>query len=1189
MDKVVRTLGAEGGKRRASFSRPNVILLVIVFFVGAAWAQQQNGQVTGVVTDPTGAVVPGAKIAMTNPDVGAKFETTSNNIGVYILPNIPFGRYSMTVTAAGFSTYNRPIVEIATGTTATVNIVLTVGSANQEVTVEAQAIVLESTTSSLGTAVEEKLKSDIPNLINGGERSPFSYIYVAPTVNDQRQLTIGGSRGGDLDVLVDGMTSDVDTNSMGNGGGGLPSVESIGEFKLLLNSIPAEYGRSSGAAVTFATKSGTNTYHAVGYEFLRNDKLDARNWQAATRSPYKQNEYGVAGGGPVWIPKLYNGKDKTFFWFDWTGYKYRTAAASGYTTLPTPAERGGNYSANPNIIYDALNLFTDASGNQQRTPFPGNVIPASRISPVSAYFLKVLPLPSLPGETLNYVGSSTNSTDSNNVNVKADQYLGEKNRISFFYQYSKPTNNNGAILGSLFGTNTADTINRGRLEWDYTITPSLINSAEYGFTRHVNISAQNSLGQNIGAKAGLTGYFDGNCPDVTVDRLRPGETDICGSPSASTRFSLVNTVNESLLWTHGGHTVKGGIQFIRWNSNVNSGQGSTGGSPAPAVGLFRFFAYETANTSQAGGTAWASFTLGYPDYTLDAQAQAYGIREAYFAPFLQDDWRISRKLTINMGLRWDIDVPYSEVQGREATFNPREPNPGATGELGAVAFYGTGPGRLGSNRVGKIDWHEFGPRLGLAYQINPKTVFRAFWGIIDVGIQNGNADFADRTGFYALGQIPPPANAAGIAYNWTDPFPKALFGNVPSLDPTLKNGQTETYQNPLEIGRTPQLYMYSASVQRQLKGNILLEVAYLANYSKHDSDHTYPNELNPIYWPLGAALNAPLNSAANQALPVVQAMPVQAGGIHAPFPQFNTSQPLYQSLLSYPQYTQVVNDASPTTSSSYNAGYVKFQKRFSQGLTFLASYNLSKYLSDNTWSPGTYGSIARNYWDRRLDKQLRMGNNPNRLVLSYSYDLPFGPGQKFLANTGFFGKMALGGWTISGIQVYENGEPAITDGYLSIPVPTTPSITTSGSHANRVLGVPVQSNNSCGSLQFTPGNPNNPKRYLFNAGNAAEAAATGLPLAYSPEGDYQFGNGTLVDPHAKQCPIFNEDITIRKDFPVVERLKIQLGADFFNLLNRHTWSSSPGGQDVSAAQFGLATPYQPNGPRVIQMHVRIAF
>jgi len=321
------------------------------------WSQSQRGEVTGVVTDASGAVIPSVKVELVNPQIGAKFETTSNPSGVYTIPLVPFGRYAMTVTSPGFATYTRPVVEVATGTTNTVNVVLTIGEVSQQVSVQGGAVVLESTTSSLGTAVDEKLKTDLPNLINGDKRSPFSYIFVSPTVNPHMQLTIGGSRANAVEVLVDGQTTDIDTNAMGNNGGGLPSVEAIGEFKLNLNSMAAEYGRSSGGEIAFATKSATNVYHGVGYEYLRNDKLDARPWQAATRDIYKQNEYGFAGGGPVWIPKVYNGHNKTFIWGNYTGYKFRTAAATSVTTLPTAEQRDGNFSA-PDVptLYDALNI-----------------------------------------------------------------------------------------------------------------------------------------------------------------------------------------------------------------------------------------------------------------------------------------------------------------------------------------------------------------------------------------------------------------------------------------------------------------------------------------------------------------------------------------------------------------------------------------------------------------------------------------------------------------------------------------------------------------------------------------------------------------------------------------------------------------------------------------------------------------
>jgi hypothetical protein len=464
--------------------------------------------------------------------------------------------------------------------------------------------------------------------------------------------------------------------------------------------------------------------------------------------------------------------------------------------------------------------------------------------------------------------------------------------------------------------------------------------------------------------------------------------------------------------------------------------------------------------------------------------------------------------------------------------------------------------------------------LGLAYQIDNKTVFRAFAGMIHQGIQSGNADFADRTGFYASGIPKPPTDPLGLFFNWDNPFPQDVLGKTPNTDPAFRNNQSVTFQSPQWIGKPPSVYMWSAGFQREVKGNILLELTYLANASKHGNDHQYINALEPRYWGLGQLLLKPLNSPE-----------VQAAGFKAPYPQFDANLPLFRALLPRPQFVQIVDDASPTTSSTYHAAYIKAQKRFSSGLTFLANYTVSKYLSDTMWSPGTFGSIPRDYYNRRLDKGLRHGDMPRRLVLSYSYELPFGPGKKLAAGTGRIGKLLLGGWTIAGIHQYQSGPPAVLDGFLSIPVPLTPSVTTSGSRADRVKDVPVRSKFSCGELEF--GNP--AKNHLFNAGNAAQAARTGLPAAFQPEGDFKIGNTPNTDPHARQCPTFNEDINITKSIPVRENLRIRFGADIFNVLNRHSFESGKGGQDVSGQNFGVINVFQIAGPRQVQLHIRVEF
>ena len=385
----------------------NALAVCIALILAApVLPQTQRGQFVGAVTDPSGSAIPGAKIEVFNPETGVKVDTVTNTSGLYTVPGLNYGRYTLTVTAAGFAPYIIENMEIATSTTTTVNVVLKVGNVSEKVEVlAANPVVLESTTSDIGTSIDEKLEKDAPNLVSGGKRAASSYILLAPGVNPIGQLTVGGSRTFTTEATMDGQTVSTDTSKMdATDASGLPSVEAIGEFKLLLNSMDAEYGRSGGGQVIYATRSGTNTYHGAGYWYLRNYDLDARPWQAIQRDPLKQSEFGFVGGGPVRIPKVYNGTNKTFFWANITGYKLRDVSSSGgflagatVVTLPTAAMRAGDFSApDINPIYDILSTTT-VNGNPVREQFPGNIIPTSRFSGVSEFFINKMPQANLPG------------------------------------------------------------------------------------------------------------------------------------------------------------------------------------------------------------------------------------------------------------------------------------------------------------------------------------------------------------------------------------------------------------------------------------------------------------------------------------------------------------------------------------------------------------------------------------------------------------------------------------------------------------------------------------------------------------------------------------------------------------------------------------------------------------------------
>jgi hypothetical protein len=1156
--------------------RKTLLLLVLAVTCvadRALLAQTQRGTIVGTIADPTGAVVPSAKVQVVNDDTGAQFGGLSNTDGYYNVPYLPYGKYTVNVPVAGFKVYTVHGVEVAAATTTTLNIVLEVGSQTQEVSVTATPVVLEASTSSVGTNIEQKLKDDLPV---ANRRNPLTYLYTVPGYQPSVQSTLAGARFGSNSILLDGQAPDVSIVAQGDTGNpALPSVESIGEFNVLLNSVPAEYGRTGGPTISFATRSGTNELHGAAYEYYGNSRFNARPWQAASRGTGYQHYFGAVAGGPVWIPKLYNGRNKSFFFVDYSDIRNSSAGtASAITTLPSAAMRQGDFSASDILpIYDVLSARTDASGNVLYNQFPGNQIPLTRESKVSKNLLDLIPVANRPGSINNFVGSLPPIQSTQwLLSLKGDHYISANDRLSGYFQASRPQMLGASLQGENFGDATRSNFNRIRLDWSRNFTPRVSQQLLFGLTRQWGSTQSRNFGQNIGQKAGLTGLLDPNCPRIEVDRAQQSVFTMCFNLANITAVTNT-TMNYSLLVNRGPHTFKWGVEYIKFNQNSNArsstiqdaaGAFNFGGiPPRPTVSPIRQNA--TSQTDSTGGNSWADFYLGLPKVASVSSPVILGYRQPYFAAYLQDDWRVTRKLTINAGLRWDLDGPYSEVHGQISRFDSTTPNPGAAGRLGALVFYGNGPGQLGTNIAGDYHFRNFAPRLGFAYQFDNRTVIRGFGGMLYAGVQNTNVDFATRDGFQAAGEPLTPANRFSLYYNWDQLFPQNVLGKVPNIDPALRNGQGTESQDPDGVARAPVSYMWSLSVQREVRFGILLETDYIANNMKHGTDRLQLNFLPQQYWKLGPLLDLPLNSPQ-----------VQAAGFGAPYPGFNMTSPLYQALLRYPQYLGLREDATNGTSGTYHALILKAQKRFSSGLSFLANYTVSKFITDSQWLPGAFGSFPTVPNNRALDKGLYRFDVPQRLVLNYSYDLPFGKRKKFLGNSRVL-DLAFGGWTITGIQQYQRGVPASFSGSFNKSIPTV------GGGALRVVGVPTRSSIACGDLQYA-----NPQRnYLFNAGNPAQAASTGRPLAFAPAGDYQIGNIPRIDPQGRQCGREDEDLAIFKSFTIRESVRFRFGAESFNLLNRHTWVSGVNGQSITAPNFGEIVPDQPFGPRVVRLKFRM--
>ena len=1159
--------------------RAIVVALALLPCVPLGMAQTTQGQLNGRVSDASGAIIPGAEIEILNPATGVTQAIATNEVGQYVV-FLPFGTYDLTVRAEGFGENIITGVLVTTASETTLDVELRLEAVAEQVSVSASIAQLETTDTTVGAAIEENLMRRAPIPVQGQKRRPYQYIGLSPGVNNTNgRGNIAGSRTLNTVILLDGLSTESTNNGVGEQATNTePSVEAIGEYKLLLSNTSAEYGRSSGGLITYATKSGTNEFHGSVWNFHNNSFLNARPWQAAERANSRNNEFGIAAGGPVLIPKLYDGRNRTFFWSTLSYYRQSaTGSATNYLTVPTAAMREGDFShPDLNLLYDRKDQYRDAENQIRFRPFPSNRIPMSRLSRVSANVMQLLPLPNAR-ETpeLNHLGSVSSTFRPWDLTTKIDHQFNDNHRMAAFYQYGtapRLESDPGGILDDTFGRNNFNSFQRIRVDYSWLQSPTVVHQFLVGFNYQSNGREQNNFGQGLSNQLGLAGMPSNECPWIQLARASSFGVSICANSPSNREAKLIPNWSYSTMWNKGLHTIKFGYQGQFWRINRHDQGGFAGGLTVGAAGTYLFgvsegnLGSETKDTNGSGGFHLADFFLGLPNFVGTAAGLALEEREAYHALFVQDDWKVFPNLTLNLGLRWDLQMPFRETSGQFSGFDETLENPGVTGYRGAVEFYGTSPGANGKTRVGSPTWGNFGPRAGLAWQIDDKLVFRAGAGIQYMAIQNTNVRSVNRTGHEARGNPPPRADPFAPYYEWDNGFPSTQLGTPPFTDPTFLNDQSITnWMNPATIGTPPVLYFISAGFQRQFR-DWVLETTYYSNLGRNNADHERINDLHPDYWHLGPLLTLPISDPA-----------VVAAGYGKPYPEFPDNLPLERSLRRFPQYGNISNDAGINTGMNYNAFMLKATKRYSNGLSFLGHWTVAKQLGDVDWAPGAFGSNTRNSYNRKLDKRINRYDTTHRAVFSYSYDLPFGPGQRFGGN-GAFSKYVLGGWTISGVQEYVNGFPISTSGGLSVGIPGGVR-----NLADRVAGVPWRSSIGCGDMVF--GDPT--RNFILNAGNPSHVAPN-RPQAWQAPGDYVEGNAPEVDQETRQCPNFNEDFSLVKRIPIKgERLKLQLGADCFNCLNRHRWIAGRFGNNINSSSFGRIVPEQPKGPRTIQLRMRV--
>jgi hypothetical protein len=1138
----------------------NLPFLLLLLTALPLLGQIDRGTIKGRVTDSTGGVVAGTKVEVIRIDTNSTLEFFTNNEGLYTAPNLPAANYRIVVEKTGFAKVTREPVEVQPRAEATVDFVLKPGAVNDSVTVTGQAPILDTAAVNNAVGFKDNMVEELPLIVVGTKRDVTGFLDNMPGANQTNTFipTMNGSTTEATEAFVDGARASerIEKGSLSENG---PFLEQVGEVNVVASAFNAEYGGFGNWFTNVIIKSGTNTLHGSVFDHLGNDKLNARSFFAQARTPYRQNEGGFTLGGPVVIPHVYNGRNKTFF-FGSLGLFYSRQGAAGFlATVPTQAMLGGNFSGLTSAtgavipIFDPNSTQPDGKGSYVRTQFPGNIIPPSLISHMAQVVSSYIPAPSVPGEINNFYDHRASTWPYYNTTVpliKIDHSISDSQKLMFSYTHqTRPRllwGNPAPGLGPqpVWGQpqqnpldqiyDQQDTSWKIRLAHDYVITPSLLNHVTIGIDREFNIGPNGTDGQGWDQKLGITGIpqDNGAFPALTFS----GGT---ASPAAMGRgydvrfYALDYTFVENLTWIQGKHTMKFGGELDRDRIDqlsLNSIQGS--------------FTFSNSLTSQPDSPSYGSWGSSVASFLLGAVSSAgafmpaeTGLRDFRVGLFAQDEWHATSKLTVSYGLRWDYNPSFSEVENKMSSFEPNIPNPGAGGLPGALAFAGQAglPGKFFAT-----NWQKgFGPRLGIAYQLDPKTVIRTSSGIYYQNSPENLITSPFFAGYSASVSFNSPDGFTPLYYLNSGTFPQN-FVRPPSLNPAFLNGQAISYLPPNDT-RLPQTLNYTFSIQRQILRNLSLESVYLGSRSTH-----LGFTANYDYLPIGSLqygslLLQPINSAS-----------AAAAGFTAPYSSFvnqTGANTVYQALRPYPQYTSVTTSpGEPSGQQKFNSWQTKVTKRLSDGLTAFGYVTWSKSFTLTTGQyPGT------RFW--QLDPNAALS-----FSASWSYYLPFGKGKALLHDSPRVVRAVVSDWKVNGFVKYNSGLP----------------LTISAAAGNLgAIGYGQWGNAVTGVSPYLVTNPRSfsPTSKFLNA--AAFTTSTG----------FNFGN---LNPNLSWVRGFwykEENLTVGRIFPIKERFKLDFSADASNPFNFVRWGAP--NTVLTSAAFGTVNSVSPG--RTIQMNLALSF
>ncbi len=1144
-------------------------------FASIGFTQTPTGTLQGLVTDPTGSAVPNASVKVVNAGTNETRDLVTDSTGRYVAPLLTPGTYSITASATGFRSSKTDNIKVDVGQNRSIDFALEVGQASEQIEVTAAAAALDTNGATLGTVIDRAKVVDLP--LNG--RNPFSLASLVPGVNNVGGAStphIGGSRNAVNEQQLDGVSNILPENNVGNNlSAYTPIVDSVQEFSVQTNALSAEYGRFGGGVINLVTRSGTNTWHGGLFEFQRDSVLNANDFFANRAGRAKpgsdEKQYGGTLGGPVVIPKLYNGHDKTFFFFGFQGDN-RTAVATATDTVPTAAVRNGDFTGLA-TIYDPLTVHVNpANANQYvRDPFPGNIIPVTRFDPVALKALAYFPLPNTGApnaQTSNYfaTGSSGNngyqwdSRFDNNFSQKWHMFL----RLSHSWGDSTPFFDYGTLAstgGSGFNNGTAWSMS---MDHTYTFTPTLVGDFRYGFAR----STSNTLPFGAGflpSSLGLPTSLDAVAAQRTLEfprfQLSNGANLGNSGYVALLENPMAHSITASLTKIAGNHSVKFGGEYRKLFLNFLQY-----GYPSGQFTFDQTWTQQILSNANGTGSPYASFLLGLPNGGQVTHEPTTSQASAYAALYVQDDWKLTRTLTVNLGLRWDVEIPRTERYNRLSYWDPNLPSPiqgkvpasacaGCGNLMGQMVFVGTSASQYGRSQ-GPTQWKDFGPRVGFAWNVTPQTVIRSGFGIsyAPSALQAAGTTGAPGVqGFGTTTQFQSSFdNQRTIAATLSNPFPTgfnlplgAAGGPATNLGLGIGESFFDSYRNPYSI-------QWNFNVQRQLPGQITVEVGYLGNRGlflvNGETSRPY-SQLPTADLALGSQLTASVPN------PFYGIITTPGSPLAQPTITYN------RLLRPYPQYDGVSSFRKPGADSIYHGITVRIDKRFANGLSVLVAFTGGKSMDNAAAAVGYLGAVSSTYADqynRGLEWSLSPQDVARRLVTSFVYDLPFGKGKKFVSSAPKVANLLIAGWQVNGILTWQTGTPVVLGAALN--------------QTNIFSGAQRPDNNGHSAALSNP-----TIDQWFNTS-----------VFYQPP-PYTIGNTSRSLPDVRNPGIGNADISLFKNnyFGTENKYNLQFRVEGFNALN-HPQFGAPNTGITNGGAFGtitsLATP-----SRIIQLAVKFNF